>query len=261
MVSDFNTIVIFTDGSSRGNPGPGGWGTVIIYKDDVLKVRELGGHAEYTTNNRMELSAAVEALKEIKNQGSILNSDKGRTLILYSDSSYLINGITKWIYGWQKNNWLTKTKAPVENKDLWEILAELTQKITIQTRNKIEWRLVGGHIGVSGNERCDEIATQFADTIEPGLYNGSFEKYPVKNILDIKIDNSKEIRKSDNKSHSRAKAHSYVSLVNGVIKIDKTWIECEARVKGVRGAKYKKAVSAEDEKEIIDSFKTFFRFC
>ncbi len=254
MIDNPGSFIVFTDGSSRGNPGPGGWGAVVVYPDDKSKVEsekskvvEIGGGEEYTTNNRMELQAVIKALTFIHKSLSINH----KSIFVFSDSSYLVKGITQWIHGWQKNNWLTKAKTPVENKDLWEKLFELSRD------KKIEWRLVGGHIGVSGNERCDEIAAQFADKIKPELYNGSFEEYPIKNILDTKIDNHKEVKKSDNRSHSRAKAYSYVSLANGVIKIDKTWIECEARVKGVRGAKYKKSVSMDNEKEIIDSFKTF----
>lgn len=238
-----NTIFIFTDGSSRGNPGPGGWGVVIVNNDDKLKVQELGGREENTTNNRMELTAAIQALSYLSNLQL-----KTYNLKLFADSSYLVNGITKWIYGWQKNGWKTKTKDPVENKDLWEELIAVTEG------KKIDWKIIGGHVGVAGNERCDEIATAFADNAKPRLYNGPIEKYPIKNILDIKFDEEKKTNKAEDRNRSRAKAYSYVSLVNGVIKTHKTWGECEARVKGKSGAKYKKALSPEEEKEIIKSF-------
>ena len=266
MKSD--NVVVFTDGASRGNPGPGGWAAIIIFlrennnrgplkvESEKLKVVELGGRAEYTTNNRMELSAAIEALSFIKkNQGSTLNLEKGRTLIFYSDSSYLINGITKWIFGWQKKGWITAEKKPVENRDLWEAIAELTQNYAERMQSKIEWQLVGGHVGLPGNERCDEIATAFADGKTPTLYIGTMGRYPIKNILDISFDASKETAKHNSRARMRAKAYSYVSMIDGEIKIHKTWAECEARARGIRGAKYKKAISVEDELGIVAAFR------
>jgi len=181
--------IIFTDGSSRGNPGQGGFAAIIIAPQNRdlqqttnnLQLIEIGGREEHTTNNRMEVTAAIKALETLK--GLTLNLGKSRTLV-YSDSSYLINGITKWIYGWQKNGWKTKTKQPVENQDLWEKL------IIVTANKKIDWKIINGHVGVTGNERCDEIATAFADNSKPKLYNGPIEKYPIKNILDIKSFNS-----------------------------------------------------------------------
>lgn len=250
-----NSIVIFTDGSSRGNPGPGGYAAIIIFpagqnnnggeiQDSRFKIKELGGREGHTTNNRMELTAAIQALSFISSN-STLNAKR---LTLFTDSSYLINGITKWIYGWQKNGWKTMTKQPVENRDLWESLDKQ------RAGKDIVWKLVKGHIGVVGNDRADEIATGFADGLKPKLYEWPIEKYPIKDILDIKIDEEKKIKKSEDRSRSRVKAYSYVSLVNGVIKVDKTWTECEARVKGKSGVKYKKALSAEEEKSIIESW-------
>ena len=101
-------LTIFTDGSSRGNPGPGGWAAVVIHGD---KLQELGGGEANTTNNRMEITAAVRGLEKTK---------KGDEVTIYTDSSYLINGITKWIKGWKRNGWITKTKDEVLNRDLWE---------------------------------------------------------------------------------------------------------------------------------------------
>lgn len=251
------SITIFTDGSSRGNPGPGGFGAVIVYNDSELKVesgkrkvKELGGREEHTTNNRMELRAAIEALKFIQNQGSTFLPIQGRTLVLYSDSSYVVNGITKWVFGWQKNNWITSTKSPVENRDLWEELFEVTQG------KKIEWKQVGGHVGVVGNERCDEIAQTYAElTLTDAektltLYNGPLSDYPIKNILDIRQDTSLAKEKSSSRAKSKAKAYSYVSMVGGKIETHATWPECEARVKG-KTARFKKVLSKEEEDVLI----------
>ena len=158
-------ITIYTDGSSKGNPGPGGFGAIIFGENDSSKgnvlsimVKEIGGREEKTTNNRMEMMAAIKALK---------NTPKNSEIEIFSDSEYLINGITKWIINWQKNNWKTKNKKQVLNKDLWqELLAE------VEKRN-VEWEKVLGHSGHEFNERCDEIATSFADGIKVDLFEGS----------------------------------------------------------------------------------------
>ena len=162
------SITIFTDGSSRGNPGPGGFGAVIVADG---KVTELGGREEETTNNRMELRAAIEALVRIK--------DERRKIIMYCDSTYVVNGITKWVFGWQKKGWKTADKKPVLNRDLWEDLLRATHG------RDIDWRRVGGHMGVAGNERSDEIATAYADNLTPKLYSGVLENYGIRNILNV----------------------------------------------------------------------------
>src|SRR3989344_6102912 len=259
MILDSKNVIIFTDGSSRGNPGPGGFAAIIImpqnrdlqFTTNNLQLVELGGRETHTTNNRMEIKAAIEALSYLSNlklktygfDGLTIPSQSRDNIKIYTDSSYVLNGITKWIHGWKRNGWKTKAKEPVENQDLWESLDKAV------SGKKIEWKLVGGHIGLAGNERCDEIATAFADNLNPELYVGPVEKYSIKNILNISFDISKENKKSENRNHAKAKAYSYVSLVDGVIKIHKTWPECEDRVKGKK-ARYKKAISAEDEKEI-----------
>lgn len=232
-------ITIFTDGSSRGNPGPGGWAAVVV---NGGKVTELGGREEKTTNNIMEMTAALEALKKTPKEAEIT---------LYTDSSYLVNGITKWVKGWKKNGWKTKTKGDVLNRDIWEKLHELTE-----TR-QVKWKNVGGHVGVLGNERCDYIATSFADNEPISLYKGALIDYDLPGIMDISHDELKATAKKSDSSHSRAKAYSYVSMVGGVIETHHTWAECEKRVKGVAGAKYRKSISLEDELQITEEFGTF----
>jgi ribonuclease HI len=220
-------ITIFTDGSSRGNPGPGGWGAIVLNEDTVV---ELGGKEDSTTNNRMELTAVIQALESSPNEHDIS---------LYTDSAYVLNGATRWVKGWEKNNWKTSTKEDVLNKDLWQKL------ISAMSHKVINWHLIKGHAGTPANERCDVIATSFADGNPVVLYNGSRERYGVS----VSISESTENKKSKSKS----KAYSYVSLVDGEIKVHKTWEECKARVHGVN-AKYKKAVSPADEEEIIREF-------
>lgn len=252
-----NSITIFTDGSSRGNPGPGGYAAIIIFpqnNDGELKVisekfqvKELGGREEHTTNNRMELTAAIKALRQIH--------DSRFRIQVFSDSSYVINGITQWVHGWQKNGWQTATKKEVENRDLWEKLFLLTKA------KKIIWQQVGGHIGLAGNERCDEIAQAYADwtrnkrgtNAEPiKLYIGSMSDYQIKNILNLyDISYKKQKVKTVSRARQKAKAYSYVSMVNGSVETHRTWAECEARVKGKRGAKYKKVFSADEERNLI----------
>ena len=236
-------VIIFTDGSSRGNPCPGGWGAVITGGNNVT---ELGGGEKSTTNNRMELTAAVEALKK---------SPKGPDIVLYTDSSYIIKGITKWIHSWKENGWRTKAKKDVLNKDLWVELDKSIGDIEL-SGGKIDWKYVGGHIGIAGNERCDEIATAFADDKEVKLYNGLLASYDLPNILDVAHDESRLAVKKSGSAHSRAKAYSYVSKVGGIIKIDKTWAECEKRVKGVPGALFKKSLNAADELAVVADFKS-----
>lgn len=225
--------IIFTDGASRGNPGRGGWGAIIVDNENIM---ELGGFQADTTNNRMELTACINALGKIEE-----NSD----IIIYSDSSYVINGITKWVRGWIANGWMTKTGESVLNKDLWQSL------VNSVSRKNISWKYVGGHSGVKGNERCDVIATCFADGKEIKLFDGKASDYSIKDILDISVT-EESVNK---KNHSKAKAYSYISMVNGDIQIHSTWAECEKRVKGVKGALFKKSTSLEQEGEIIKEFK------
>jgi ribonuclease HI len=239
--TSFKGHLLFADGSSLGNPGPGGWGAVLVMEKKYIA--ELGGATPYTTNNKMELTAVIEGLTALANR-------EGDLLIL-TDSSYVENGATKWIYGWKKKGWVTTTKTPVENRELWEKLDALLEKR--KTVGTISWQHVPGHSGVLGNERCDEIATGYAKNDEPGLYDGAIDDYTI-DILNISINEAKEASRSSSKSHSRAKAYSYLSLVDGVAKRHTTWSECEARVKGKSGVKFKKSLSKEDEHTILASW-------
>lgn len=134
-------VIIYTDGGSKPNPGPGGWAALLIYGNYE---KELSGGDSDTSNNRMELTAAIEALSALTRPCSVE---------LYTDSEYLKNGITQWLKGWVKNGWVTANKQPVKNQDLWEELHEATQ------RHKISWRWTKGHAGDANNERVDLLAT------------------------------------------------------------------------------------------------------
>jgi ribonuclease HI len=228
-----NEIHIFTDGSSLGNPGPGGFGAVVLFGG---MVHELGAGEKMTTNNRMELSGAIAGLRFV--------NETQKKIILYTDSSYVINGITKWVYGWKRNNWKNSEKEEVKNRDLWEDL------IMVSNGKNIEWKYVAGHVGIVGNERVDEIATSFAKGADIKLYDGNFADYLFQNILDISHNASQKKSRTKNKTHAKTKAFSYISLVDGRVEYHTTWIECEARVKG-KNAKYKKSISKEDEARIV----------
>lgn len=225
-------IRIFSDGSSLGNPGPGGWGAIVALEDTVL---ELGGFEDTTTNNRMEMRAALEALRSV--------ADEVDTIEVFTDSKYLVQGMTAWVFGWQKNGWKTQNKSEVLNRDLWEALSELAAQKTIK------WNHVDGHSGVPANERVDQIANGFASKLSPRLYTGPRELYAV-DISQTKADNN---FKKTGSSSSSAKAFSYLSLVDGELVRHDTWKECEARVKGKK-AKFKKALSPSHEKEIMQEW-------
>jgi len=231
-------FLIFTDGASRGNPGPGGWGAIVI--EEEKEIFELGGAEGKTTNNRMELMAAIRALKETPIDAQA---------VLYTDSSYVINGITKWIANWKRTGWRTRLKEEVLNKDLWMELDELVAE------RRAEWKYLGGHIGIRGNERCDEIATAFADGKKVDLYSGPIGTYPVQDILNISHDALLLVEKKQSSDRSKIPAYSYVSSIGGIVETHKTWAECEARVKGVKGARFKKAISYDEELEIIEEFQ------
>lgn len=135
-------VIIYTDGACKGNPGPGGWGVLMISGEHR---RELCGGETLTTNNRMELTAAIEALRALK---------RPTNARLFTDSSYVKQGIETWIHGWKRNGWRTSDKKPVKNADLWQTLDALA------ATQKVEWRWVKGHSGDPGNDRADALSNQ-----------------------------------------------------------------------------------------------------
>lgn len=140
-------VTIYTDGACRGNPGPGGWGALLIYG---IHQKELFGGEKETTNNRMELMAVIQALSALKRPCHIT---------LYTDSQYVKNGITQWIHNWKKNKWKTADKKPVKNADLWQELD------IIQQKHQIDWNWVKGHAGHPENEKADALANQGIDSL------------------------------------------------------------------------------------------------
>ena len=139
-MSDSEIVEIFTDGACRGNPGPGGWGAILQFKHEE---KELSGGAQETTNNRMELQAAIEGLRALK---------RPMRVAIHTDSTYVKDGITKWIVNWKRNGWKTAARKPVKNVDLWQALDD------VLSGHDVEWHWVKGHAGHPGNERADALA-------------------------------------------------------------------------------------------------------
>ena len=142
-------VEIFTDGACSGNPGPGGWGAILRYG---AVEKELSGAEDDTTNNRMELMAAIEALQALKEPCEV---------DLYTDSEYVMKGITEWIHGWKRNGWKTAAKKPVKNADLWRRLDDAMQ------RHEVRWHWVKGHAGHAENERADKLAREAIKGLKP----------------------------------------------------------------------------------------------
>ncbi|RMD52328.1 MAG: ribonuclease HI [Nitrospirae bacterium] len=142
------TVLLYTDGACKGNPGPGGWAAILIYGKKRL---EISGASGYTTNNRMELTAIIEGLRRLKYPCRV---------IIYTDSQYVMKGITEWVKTWQKRGWKTCKKRDVLNRELWQaLLKELS-------RHEVEWRWVKGHSGNVENERCDLLANQAIEKLK-----------------------------------------------------------------------------------------------
>jgi ribonuclease HI len=224
-----SAVTIYTDGSSRGNPGVGGWGAIILTKTSV---RELGGANPHTTNNRMEMQAVIEALTVVLREHPVTSVE------LFTDSSYVCNGALRWVSGWEQAGWLTRDKKPVLNQDLWEMISQLQKKINIT------WSLVKGHAGNAGNERCDVIATSSALGTPVELYTGPRESYSFPPSTHTKVTRTK----------SSQKAFSYVSLVAGKVTVHQNWSDCEKAVKG-KSARFKKVFSKQEEDALVEQWK------
>jgi ribonuclease HI len=215
--------IAYTDGSCLGTPGPGGWGVHVEFPDG--RVVELGGGEASTTNNRMELRAAIEATRVVAGQP---------TATIITDSQYVRRGITEWLAGWKRKGWVTAAGQPVLNRDLWEELDRASGP-------HITWQWTRGHAGEPGNERCDEIAGWFANGIRvlartrqvAGGLNGARPLAASKSV------------------GGGTAGVSYLSLVDGILKRHATWPDCEARVRGVGSARYKKVRSPAEERDVL----------
>jgi ribonuclease HI len=189
MSSQATIQSIYTDGACTGNPGPGGWG-VVIYFDDG-SVHEIGDASKTTTNNRMEMQAAIAALEFLE------SSPQTKPITLYTDSEYLINCVTKWVKGWKRKGWKKSDGKPVLNQDLLQILDNLNNQ-------QIKWQHVRGHAGNIGNERCDTIARSFATGKIPSL----------KQIVDIDISDTNSVQKVEVEVISTSNSQITPTLIN-----------------------------------------------
>jgi ribonuclease HI len=221
--------IIYTDGATSGNPGPSGWAAVIM---SGREVKEIGGFEKLSTNNRMELTAIIKAIQETK---------VSENISIYTDSQYVVNGITKWIFGWMKRNWKTSDGDSVMNQDLWMELFDLVND------REVDWHVIRGHAGIVGNHVVDELAVQFSLGKKPKLFHGLVKDYEP----DLTPPSSDSGEFKSEKDRKKSKAYSYLSLVDGVLQRHSFWSDCEERISGARGAKFRKAVSAEDEKAIL----------
>jgi len=234
------TIHIYSDGACSGNPGPGGWAAVVIFPEG--SVRELGGGERPSTNNRMEMMGAIAALTAV--------ADRPEPVKLFTDSGLLLNGITGWIHGWKRNGWTTAAGKPVVNQDLWERLDGLVQA----RKGRLSWVHVKGHAGQEINERCDVIAVAYSKGMRIELYNGPAVGcgYSLLEPLTEHLHHPKPKSASGSKPKSKSKAGGYyLSYVNGSVERYATWPQCQARVIGVSGAKFKKVSSTEEEQEAL----------
>lgn len=225
-------IVIYTDGACSGNPGPGGWAAVLAYPDG--RVRELAGAAAKTTNNRMEMWAVAAALEAA--------ADRPEPATVYTDSTYVISGITEWMAGWKRRGWVSSTKQPVANRDLWERLDALVEA----RRGRLSWRYVRGHSGHGGNERCDELAVALTKGRPASLYDGPAAGYGFDLTPPAVAAAAAKPQGTSRRGGGGKAGGIYLSYVDGVLERHATWPECEARVKG-RAAKFKKVSGAEEE--------------
>lgn len=231
-----NCYLVFSDGACSGNPGPGGWGTIVY--EPTGKVIEFGDHQDQTTNNAMEITGVLKGLIYLRN----IRTSKESAVHVFSDSTYVLRGIQFWVWGWKKKNWINSEGLPVANKNLWQELS-----LQVSGFEKIHWHYLRGHKGIPANERCDQIATARSKNKYEPLFEGSLLNYSVP-IFDLPDDTSLPEIKS---KVEKKQVYSYVSLVKGQPMRHLDWASCERRVKGQSGAKFKKTHSAEEERIIL----------
>ncbi len=222
-------MYIYTDGAARGNPGPAGYGYVCIDTKHDTAI-EGGGRFSFATNNQMELTAVLEALRLI--------GDTHETVALYTDSKYVIQGMKQWVHAWQRNGWQTSQKEPVLNSNLWKDIVKLAAGKTI------EWLYVPGHAGVPLNERVDTIATHYADQVHETLYNGSYTAYTYKHTDTVQSSIQEKKKKTSSAGY-------YVVVKNREVTRYETWEACKRAVHGIKGVKYKKVENEIQEKAFL----------
>lgn len=239
-----DSIIIYTDGACSGNPGPGGWGSVVYVPSGKMNqgiVTELSGYLAPTTNNQMELQSVISALKFV--------APTDNEIIVYTDSTYVIRGMTQWIFAWKNRGWKTAEGKDVSNKSLWIELESVVKKCS----KKIQWKYVRGHQGIHGNERCDALAVAESKREFIEKYSGASEYYFF-DILETPLTEplpEMKGKKTDSTGNLKPADVSYLSYINGVLYRDKTWSACEARIKGRPGVVFKKVKNESEEKECL----------
>jgi len=226
------SYILISDGACSKNPGPGGWGMILVTPED--QVLEFGGHESESTNNRMELMGLYRGMQEIY---KLEKKKKTADLIhVISDSKYVLDGASKYVANWARSAWRTSTGTEVKNQDLWEkILKGFTELKKLKMR--FDYELVKGHSGHDANERCDQIAVAYSKNEEVELFQGPLSDYPVKvgkNLV------------------GEAFQMVYLSYIDGVLSKHLTWAECQKATQGRSGAKYKKVTNT---KEMQDTLK------
>lgn len=230
--------LLFTDGACSGNPGPGGWAFVSLSADK--NVKESCGADPSTTNNRMEMSAILNGLRH-------LASLRQNEILIFTDSVYVIKGIQQWIHSWKKNGWLTKEGKPVSNREIWVELDEVVRDLKAKKINLV-WQFVRGHSGTPGNERCDELSRQCSQQLDPTCFEGPLEMYDI-NLYEL--PSAEELPSTKPGQKNSPTATSYLSYIDQKLEEHKTWKECESRVKGRPGAKFKKVSSVQERQETL----------
>ncbi len=235
----------YTDGACSGNPGRGGWAYIVAYQDskNKFKIIEASGYEKSTTNNRMEMDAVLKVMRHLKQSGF------DQQVYCFTDSSYVASGLNAWVFGWARNGWKKKDGSDVANADLWENLMQAKKAF-----KKFELLVVPGHSQVLGNEYVDQLAVAAYEQSEGvsvrEVSDGGraiVEAFKLAPLLREEMDKSSE---SGKKKSSSKKALFYMSLVGGELQKHQSWSECEARVKGRSGAKFKKVTVPEEEAEI-----------
>ncbi len=238
-------ILIYTDGACSGNPGPGGYGSIIT---DFISVTELGQNFPQTTNNRMEMQAVLSALQFCLTQYEAVSS-----LQIFTDSVYVIRGATQWLFGWKKRGWKTADNKDVTNQDLWQTMDTLLFQINTKYKIKIKWSFIRGHKGIDGNERCDEIGVAFSKRTSIELFSGAVQNYHF-DITVLPDEEALPEMKSVGSKSTEKKETWYLSLINNQVTKYTTWKDCEAAVKGRPGVKFKKVTSNTEESELLKAW-------
>lgn len=231
-----STYLMFSDGACSGNPGVGAWAFVAIQLAENLsesEVYEATDYSEQTTNNRMELTAVINAIQWLAKR----DFEKAA---IWTDSKYVQEGLSRWMYGWDRNNWVTQEGSPVSNQDLWKDALQLERTLGAIWK-KIKLEKLPGHHGILGNERCDKLARECISKHFAETYKGPLSGHPFGMDM-LKTGAIKPQGLGD---------FWYISLISGKANRHKTWPECEAFVKNQKGAKFKKVYSIQEETLIL----------